>query len=150
MQWAIQSNHSELYLPFDGANTLKRTNSPSQNVTVNPTSSFLRVEHHTLTCLPRTGTIVFAVRSYLTPLTQIRSEGAGPALADACESMPEKFGVYKNRPTWGPVLCSWLRGERAKAKAHDSESLPTAPTATAACPHSKASVSEGGQCPFAP
>lgn len=55
------------------------------------------------------------MRTYLTPLTEIRDEGSGPALAEACESMPEAFAVYKNRLTWGSKLCAWLRevkGER--------------------------------------
>lgn len=88
---------------------IKTSDSTSQRTAFDPTGSFLRVEHHTLTCLPRTGTIVFAVRSYLTPLTEIKSEGSGTKLADACGSMPVEFGVYKNRPTWGVKLCEWLR-----------------------------------------
>lgn len=124
-QWAIQCNRDTLCLPFDGANTLKKDDSPSLDTNVNPSVSFLRVEHHTLTCLPRTGTIVFAIRSYLTPLTQIRNEGLGPSLAEACESMPEKFGHYKNRPTWGQQVCAWLRAENTDYKESDHETLST-------------------------
>ena len=78
---------------------------------LDPLSSFLRCEHHTLTCLPKTGVVVFTVRSYLYPLSDIKVEGSGPELADACDSMPEKFGIYKNRTTWGATLCDWLRDE---------------------------------------
>jgi len=102
-----------LFLPFDGANTLKTDDSPSRQAAVDPSSSFLRVEHHTLACLPKTGVIFFAVRSYLTPLSDIKAEGSGPELADACDSMPEKFGLYKNRPTWGQKVCAWLREDES-------------------------------------
>lgn len=144
-QWAIQINNDTLYLPFDGANTLKSEDSPSRVADVDPSSSFLRVEHHTLTCLPKTGTIVFAVRSYLTPLTEIRDEGSGPLLAEACESMPEKFGVYKNRPTWGHELCAWLRHE-CTGSDHLNEEMPSTKEA---CPFSTNSPSMG-TCPFVP
>ena len=97
-------NHANLFLPFDGANTDKGSSKGSLDF--DPMSSFLRCEHHTLTCLPKTGVIVFAVRSYLTPLATVREEGLGPELAEACQSMPEKFALYKNRPTWGASLTS--------------------------------------------
>ena len=138
-KWAIQSNHDILHLPFDGANTFKNAESPSQNSSINPMKSYLRVEHHTLTCLKRTGVIIFAVRTYLTPLSQIKLEGSGPALAEACESMPEEFGIYKNRPTWGKDLCAWLT-ERASNQAqehHEPSSLE------ATCPFSNESSVNG-------
>jgi len=52
---------------------------------------------------------MFCVRSYLTPLRDIRAEGDGAELADAIEAMPEKLGDYKRRPFWGEKVCSWLR-----------------------------------------
>ncbi|KAI4280014.1 MAG: hypothetical protein L6R38_004795 [Xanthoria sp. 2 TBL-2021] len=70
--------------------------------------TYLRCEH-TLTCLLKTRTIMFCVRSYLTPIQQVKDDGRGPDLADACDSMPEKFDVYKRRPVWGKQLCDWLR-----------------------------------------
>ena len=142
-QWAIQCNHDVLHLPFDGANTLKNKDSPSQRSGIDPLKSFLRVEHHTLTCLKRTGVIVFAVRSYLTPLSQIKSEGSGPALAAACECMPDKFGIYKNRPTWGENLCSWLREGESSPKQEQFGK----PTQEGACPFSSGAVL-GGVCPI--
>lgn len=147
-QWAIQCNHDTLHLAYDGANTLKSDDSPSQITHVDPYASFLRVEYHTLTCLPRTGTIMFAVRTYMTPLTDIKAEGLGPLLAEACESMPEKFGVYKNRPTWGQKLCSWLRDGEAQAS-EPSHVEVAKPSMTGTCPFATVPTSEG-PCPFAP
>ncbi|CAD6591945.1 MAG: hypothetical protein ASARMPREDX12_005511 [Alectoria sarmentosa] len=150
LNWAIQGNHSQLFLPFDGANTIKTDDSPSAKAKFDPAASFLRVEHHTLTCLPRTGTIVFAVRSYMTPLTQIRDEGSGPTLAEACDAMPEKFGVYKNRPTWGQSLCAWLREEDSASEKQDLLTSP-ATISTRSCPFAKSREPDSSaSCPFAP
>ena len=118
-------NHANLFLPFDGANTDK--GSSKGTLDFDPMASFLRCEHHTLTCLPKTGVIVFAVRSYLTPLATVREEGLGSGLAEACESMPEKFALYKNRPTWGASLISWLRDGISTA---NPTSIPLSPMIT--------------------
>lgn len=150
IQWAIQCNHSQLFLPFDGANTMKQDDSPCAKAEVDPSASFLRAEHHTLTCLPRTGTIVFAVRSYLTPLTQIRDEGSGPTLAEACDSMPEKFGSYKNRPTWGPRVCAWLREGDSTTNKNEFHASP-ATNSTGSCPFAQTRAPDSSaSCPFAP
>jgi hypothetical protein len=70
---------------------------------------FLRIEYQTLCALPTSKAIVFCVRSYLTPLRQIREEGNGVALAKAIEGMPEQLGVYKMRPLWGEKILPWLK-----------------------------------------
>ena len=148
IKWSIQCNHSILHLPYDGANTIKAKDSPSQDVGFDPLSSYLRVEHHTLTCLLKTGTIVFAVRSYLTPLAEIKAEGSGPTLAEACESMPENFAVYKNRPTWGAKLCAWLREADLSSQVHENvQHQPKIASPT--CPYAARSESQGN-CPFVP
>lgn len=129
---------------------MKRENNPPAKTEVDPSASFLRVEHHTLTCLPRTGTIVFAVRSYMTPLTQIRDEGSGPVLAEVCDSMPEKFGFYKNRPTWGQRVCAWLREGKLAFERQDLSKAP-ATISTVSCPFAQLRESDSTpSCPFAP
>ena len=105
----------------------------------------MRVEHHTLTCLPRTGTVVFAIRTYITSLKQIKSEGLGPLLAESCESMPEKFGFYKNRPTWGEKICSWLKDEDTQAR----HQLEKTETTAGVCPFSGTLTPEA-ICPIKP
>ncbi|KAI0911052.1 hypothetical protein F4823DRAFT_561405 [Ustulina deusta] len=69
---------------------------------------FLRVEHQTLTKLPRTSAIIFTVRSYMTSLHQVKAEGDGKALAQAIKSMPEGLGHYKMRQYWGTKILPWL------------------------------------------
>ena len=117
LKWSIQTDGDELFRPLakntgdpDAVGTA--ANAAVQREIIDIDKTYLRCEHHTLTCLPKTKTVMFCVRSYLTPIKQIKEEGNGPALADACDSMPEKFGVYKRRPVWGDQLCGWLREDR--------------------------------------
>ena len=88
------------------------------------------------------------MRSYLTPLTEIRDEGSGPVLAEACESMPEAFAVYKNRLTWGSKLCAWLREEKSEREGCGVGTVDGEREKEEQCP-SAAKREEGGTCPFA-
>jgi hypothetical protein len=72
---------------------------------------YLRVEHQTLTKLPRTSAVIFTVRSYMTPLHQVKAEGDGKALAAAIEDMPEGLGNYKMRQYWGEKILPWLAAD---------------------------------------
>jgi hypothetical protein len=54
----------------------------------------LRVERQTLLRLPRTGAIVFTIRVYLTPLTELGPGEAG-RLADAIRAVKEQDVVYR-------------------------------------------------------
>ncbi|KAL8980568.1 MAG: hypothetical protein Q9205_004385 [Flavoplaca limonia] len=116
LNWSIQTDGDELFKPL-----AKNTGDPDAPSTPLITSdgreiidlakTYLRCERHTLTCLPKTRTIMFCVRTYLTPIQHIKDEGNGGALADACDSMPEKFDVYKRKSVWGNQLCEWLRAD---------------------------------------
>ncbi|KAI4123334.1 MAG: hypothetical protein LQ338_005316 [Usnochroma carphineum] len=119
LNWSIQTDGDELFRPLakntgnpDAPGTVAYAAVQRENIDFDIT--YLRCEHHTLTCLPKTKTIMFCVRSYLTPIKQIKEEGNGPALAEACDTMPDKFGVYKRRPAWGDQLCRWLREDARK------------------------------------
>lgn len=72
---------------------------------------FFRSERQTLTRLPKTGTIVFGIRTYLTPMWDIREEGLGDELIGGIEGMQETIGQYKRRPEWGEPVVKFLRGE---------------------------------------
>lgn len=115
-QWSLQVNSVDLfrvggnnYYPDKGEAIGEEKFHPHFD------QCFLRVEHQTLTALPRSKAIMFCVRSYMTPLAQIRAEGDGPKLAEAIESMPEKLGMYKMRHFWGSEVLPWLKGELAVA-----------------------------------
>ena len=79
-------------------------------------------------------------------MTEIRDEGSGPALAEACESMPEAFAVYKNRLTWGSKLCAWLREEEGERERCEGGRVGR--EREEQCPFDT-KRGEGGACPLA-
>ncbi|KAI2627561.1 hypothetical protein GGR54DRAFT_652407 [Hypoxylon sp. NC1633] len=109
MNWSLQVDGADLFRT-DGNNYYPETNQAVSDDKEDPSldQSFLRVEHQTLTKLPRTSAVIFTVRSYMTPLHQIKAEGEGKALAKAIESMPEGLGHYKMRQYWGRKILPWL------------------------------------------
>lgn len=74
---------------------------------------FLRCERQTLHRLPHSRAIVFAFKTYLYPLEQVKAEGLGEQLATAIEGL--KAGnnpgiyLYKNGPKWGEAVKEYLR-----------------------------------------
>jgi hypothetical protein len=110
MQWSLQVDGPDLFRT-EGLNHYPNSVQVVGEEKFNPDfeQCFLRVEHQMLTCLPLSKAIMFCVRSYMTPLEQIKKEGDGPRLADAIESMPEKLGLYKMRQFWGGKVLPWLK-----------------------------------------
>jgi len=73
----------------------------------------LRCERQTLMRLPSSGALVFAFKTYLTRLEEVKEEGSGDALAEATEgflrgSVPE-MEVYKRAVVWGDVVRKFLK-----------------------------------------
>jgi hypothetical protein len=73
----------------------------------------LRCERQTLMRLPTTGALVFAFKTYLTSLEEVKDEGNGEALAEATEgflkgSVPE-MDTYKRAVIWGDLVRDFLR-----------------------------------------
>jgi hypothetical protein len=74
----------------------------------------LRCERQTLMRLPSSGALVFAFKTYVTSLGEVREEGNGEALAEATEgfkkgSVPE-MDTYKRAVVWGGLVREFLRG----------------------------------------
>ncbi|KAI0844301.1 hypothetical protein F5Y00DRAFT_256115 [Daldinia vernicosa] len=109
MNWSLQVDGADLFRT-DGNNYYPGTGQQVEEYKEDPSldECYLRVEHQTLTKLPRTGAIIFTVRSYMTPLHQVKAEGDGKALAQAIESMPEGLGHYKMVQYWGRKVLPWL------------------------------------------
>ena len=61
---------------------------------------FLRTERQTLRRLPRSGGVVFTIRTYLTPIVDLEKENAG-RLGSALRSWPADVGAYKGREDGG-------------------------------------------------
>jgi hypothetical protein len=72
---------------------------------------FFRSERQLLTRLPKTGAIVFSIRTYLTKMSDIREEIRKAELCDAIDGMQWNIGQYKRKPEWGDAVVSYLKGE---------------------------------------
>ncbi|KAI1466550.1 uncharacterized protein F4812DRAFT_83103 [Daldinia caldariorum] len=109
MNWSLQVDGADLFRT-DGNNYYPGTEQVVSGDKGDPSldECYLRVEHQTLTKLARTSAVIFTVRSYMTPLRQVRAEGDGRALAEAIESMPEGLGHYKMVQYWGRKVLPWL------------------------------------------
>ncbi|UNI25001.1 Dextrin dextranase [Purpureocillium takamizusanense] len=76
---------------------------------------FFRSERQTLRRLPRTGAIVFTIRTYFAPITEIAEEDCVPGrLASAVRSWDEWVGEYKGRDKYGEILLEYLDRKHAE------------------------------------
>jgi Protein of unknown function (DUF3445) len=82
---------------------------------VDPARCLLRCERQTLHRLEKTGALLFAFKTYVYPLSQVKEEGLGPAMADAVEGLAKGsvpgMRVYKRSVVWGPKVKEYLRGQ---------------------------------------
>ena len=70
----------------------------------------LRVERQTLWKLPGTGAVVFGIKTYTTPLSEIKAEeGEAELLAQSIEGLGDDMGRYKARGVWGKTVLDYLR-----------------------------------------
>lgn len=78
-----------------------------------PSTLRLRSERQTLRRLPRTGAIVFGIRTYLFKMEELaRERGVADRLASAIRSWPNDVGVYKGRKMYADVLLKYLDSMR--------------------------------------
>jgi hypothetical protein len=74
-----------------------------------PDDVVLRVERQTLRRLPRTGAVVFTIRTYLDPLTSIEGDPAARArLASWLRGLDDEQRTYKRLETLAPAVLAWL------------------------------------------
>lgn len=71
----------------------------------------MRCERQVVNRLPRSGAIVFTFKTYLYPLSDIKAEGSGPALADAIDGLSNVDGMprYRGSLSWGAAVKHYLR-----------------------------------------
>jgi hypothetical protein len=91
----------ELYLPVDGT-------APSAGDDVPAERYHLRVERETLRRLPRTGCILFTIRTYIDPICDVAGADAA-VLAAALEAMPDDVLDYKKLVEVAPAIVAYLR-----------------------------------------
>ncbi|KAJ6561159.1 hypothetical protein DFH09DRAFT_504156 [Mycena vulgaris] len=83
---------------------------------VSPETLRLRTERQTLRRLPRSGAVVFTIRTYLVPVEElVREPGVAARFASAVRSWPEGVKEYKGERRYGDVLVRYLE-EKADAE----------------------------------
>ncbi|KAJ7027886.1 hypothetical protein C8F04DRAFT_1120971 [Mycena alexandri] len=76
---------------------------------VTPQTLRLRTERQTLRRLPRSGAIVFTIRTYLVPVEELaREPGVAARFASAVRSWPDGVKEYKGERRYGDVLVQYL------------------------------------------
>ncbi|EGO01567.1 hypothetical protein SERLA73DRAFT_176926 [Serpula lacrymans var. lacrymans S7.3] len=79
-----------------------------------PQTLRLRTERQTLRRLPRTGAIIFGIRTYLFKIEELADEPGVPGrLASSIRSWPDDVSTYKGRKMYRDVLLGYL-DERAR------------------------------------
>ncbi|KIJ70420.1 hypothetical protein HYDPIDRAFT_105135 [Hydnomerulius pinastri MD-312] len=74
-----------------------------------PSTLRLRSERQTLRRLPRTGAIIFGIRTYLFKVEELAGErGVASRLASAVRSWPDDVAVYKGRKMYRDILLTYL------------------------------------------
>ena len=63
--------------------------------------------------LPKSEAILFAFKTYMDSLRDVKLEGIGEELADAIDGLKSgtvpTMGVYKRAPVWGEAVKDYLR-----------------------------------------
>lgn len=76
---------------------------------INFDETFLRVERQIFTRLPKSRANLMTVRTYLTPIAQIKEEGLASDLIKGIDSLPDDLAFYKRRGAWGEATKQYLR-----------------------------------------
>lgn len=107
--WSVQTNN--VLLKLDGHHS--REGDKIEELSLDEidfeNSCFMRCERQILTRLPESHAVIMLVRTYLTPIKDIKKEGFGEEMANAIEALPEDLAFYKLRGKWGKAVCQYLR-----------------------------------------
>lgn len=110
--WSI-TQHEELFVPDPNTNHGVEGKLEPALKEVDPDQIFLRCERQTLHRLPNSKAIVFAFKTYMDSIRDIKLEGLGNDLADAIDGLKSgnvpSMNVYKRGPVWGQAVKDYLR-----------------------------------------
>lgn len=107
--WSVQTNNVLFKLEGHHARDGEEVEELTEDDIDFETACFLRCERQLFTRLPKSRAIVMLVRTYLTPIKQVRAEGLGPEMAHAIEQLPDDLAFYKRRQAWGTAVKHYLR-----------------------------------------
>jgi hypothetical protein len=104
--WGVLDT-ADWYTPLDGT-AAPRPRDPGA------AAHFLRVERETLRRFPRTGCVLFTIRTYITPIPDLHHDPvAARRLADSLASLPDDVRTYKDLVRSAPDVIRYLRSEEA-------------------------------------
>lgn len=82
----------------------------------------LRTERQTLRRLPRSGAVVFTIRTYLVPLEELAQEpGVAKRFASAVRSWPDGVREYKGERRYGETILQYLDAMATRDLTEDSK-----------------------------
>ncbi|KAG7192713.1 uncharacterized protein KQ657_001496 [Scheffersomyces spartinae] len=119
--WTVQA-HPQMFAlattkDYDHENHLKTEELDFNDVV-------LRVERQVVTKLPRLKAIVFTIKTYLTPLTQLKLEG-NSSICEAIAGIDDRVGEYKRTDAWAPAVLEYMNNsskpENIRFPDYDSE-----------------------------
>lgn len=110
LNWGVQS-HDKLYAPDLNHAAEEEVIHALDASKLDFTNVFLRCERQVLTRLPRTKALLFTIRTYVTPLSEIREEENAGDLIDAIDALPASVAHYKKTVEWGPAVKAYIRRE---------------------------------------
>lgn len=108
--WSVQTNNVLFKLDSHHAREGEEIKELTMDEIDFDNACFLRCERQVFTRLPKSRAVIMLVRTYLTPIKQIKEEeGLGEVMAHAVESLPEDLAFYKRRHAWGTAVTQYLR-----------------------------------------
>jgi Protein of unknown function (DUF3445) len=82
-------------------------------LTCSSLQTFVRCERQTLHRLPKSKALVFAFKTYMYPIREIKEEGLGEELAEAIDGLKEgnvpEMHFYKRGVEWANAVKKYLR-----------------------------------------
>ncbi len=112
VNWSVTTNPN-LYSAGVGSNHAYEGDDVSELKDIDVESTFLRCERQTLHRLPKSKALVFAFKTYMYPIKEIKDEGKGEELAEAIDGLKEgsvpQMHFYKRGVVWGEAVKKYLR-----------------------------------------
>ncbi|KIX03354.1 uncharacterized protein Z518_06906 [Rhinocladiella mackenziei CBS 650.93] len=112
VNWAVTTN-TELYAAGAGTTHAHEGDHVEELDTIDVDKTFVRSERQTLHRLPKSKALVFAFKTYLYPISQIKEEGSGEELATAIDGLKAgnvpQMHFYKRGVVWGEAVKRYLR-----------------------------------------